>query len=90
MDNDKKYLNIPIPMIQDLHINSKRFFNNVFDVGIYGYSKSLTGSEEKRYKDSLHFFGITQASAKAHIMATTTQFYIINQYQLKLDKWQQK
>jgi hypothetical protein len=60
MDNNKKYLNIPVPMLKYLHSDSKKFFNDVFDVGIYGYSKTLSGPEEKRYKDALKFFGITQ------------------------------
>lgn len=64
MDNNKKYLNIPVPMLKDLHINSKSFFSDTFDVGLYLYSKTLTGSEEKRYKDSLHFLGITQPNIK--------------------------
>jgi hypothetical protein len=60
MDNNKKFLNIPVPMLKYLHTNSKSFLNDVFDVGIYLYSKSLTGSEEKRYRDALKFLNITQ------------------------------
>lgn len=71
--NDKKYLNVPVPMLKDLHSNSKRFFDDAFDVGLYLYSKTLTGSEEKRYKDSLHFFGITQRNFKNGIV-TAKQF----------------
>jgi hypothetical protein len=67
MDKTEKYLNIPIPMLADLHLNSKKFFDNVFDVGIYTYSKNLTGSEEKKYKASLEFLGITQGSVKSAI-----------------------
>jgi hypothetical protein len=73
MDNNKKYLNIPVHMLKDLHINSKRFFDDAFDVGFYLYSKTLTGSEEKRYKDSLHFFGITQSNFRDGI-TTAKQF----------------
>jgi hypothetical protein len=62
--NDKKYLNIPVLMLKELHTNSKSFLSNVFDVGIYLYSKTLTGSEEKRYKDALKFLRITQAKSK--------------------------
>jgi hypothetical protein len=64
MDNNKKFLNIPIPMLKELHTNSNSFFSNVFDVGIYRYSKTLTGSEEKRYRDALHFLGIIQGNIK--------------------------
>ena len=60
MGDDKKYLNIPVPMLKDLHINSKKFFDDVFDVGVYLQSKTLEGSEEKRYKDAKHFLGVTQ------------------------------
>ena len=58
--SDKKYLNIPVPMIKELHTNSNSFFSNVFDVGIYLKSKTLAGSEEKCYRDALKFLGITQ------------------------------
>jgi hypothetical protein len=64
MEKNKKYLNIPVPMLKDLHTDSKTFLNNVFDVGIYLYSKTLKGSEEKCYRDALHFFGITQISVR--------------------------
>ena len=47
-------------MLRYLHTDSKKFFNDVFDVGIYRYSNTLSGSEEKRYKDALKFFNITQ------------------------------
>jgi hypothetical protein len=60
MDNKKKYLNIPVMMLKELYTDSKKFYNDVFDVGIYLYSKTLKGSEEKRYKDALKFLGITQ------------------------------
>ena len=60
MNDNKKYLNIPVPMLRELHNDSGKFLNDVFDVGIYLYSKSLTGSEEKKYKDALKFLGITQ------------------------------
>ncbi|MEI6049107.1 MAG: hypothetical protein WCS03_09440 [Bacteroidota bacterium] len=64
MNNDKKYLNIPVPMLKELHTNSKSFFSNVFDVGIYNYSKTLTGTENKCYRDALKFLGITQPDSK--------------------------
>jgi hypothetical protein len=64
MDKEKKYLNIPVPMLKELHIDSKKFFSNVFDVGIYLYSKTLKGSEEKCYRESLKFLGITQEKSK--------------------------
>jgi hypothetical protein len=73
MDINKKYFNIPVPMLRDLHINSKRFFDDAFDVGLYLYSKTLKGSEEKRYKDSLHFFGMTQSNFRNGIV-TAKQF----------------
>lgn len=66
--NKQKYLNIPVPMLKELHTNSHRFLNNVFDVGIYLYSKTLTGTEEKRYKDSMNFFGIKQSNIKNGIL----------------------
>ncbi|MFA5300198.1 MAG: hypothetical protein WC389_18580 [Lutibacter sp.] len=65
--NDKRFLNIPVPMMKDLHINSKGFFSDVFDVGIYLYSKTLKGSEEKCYRDALKFLGITQGNIKTGI-----------------------
>jgi len=60
MNNNKKFLNIPVPMMKDLYADRKKFFENVFDVGIYLYSKTLTGLEEKRYRDASDFFGIKQ------------------------------
>lgn len=63
MDNNKKYLNIPVPMLQDLHLNKNTFLNNAFDVGVFLKSKGLTGSPEKRYKDALHFLGVTQSTS---------------------------
>lgn len=67
MAQDKKYLNIPVPMLKELHVNSKSFFNSVFDVGVYQYSKTLKGTEEEQYMDALHFFGITQGNIKTAI-----------------------
>ena len=64
---EKKYLNIPLPMLRGLHINSKEFYDNCFDVGIYLHSKTLEGSEEKRYKDSCDFFKIIQTRRETHI-----------------------
>lgn len=64
MSSDKKYLNIPVPMLKELHTNSGSFFNNVFDVGIYNYSKTLKGSGEKGYRDALKFLNITQENHK--------------------------
>ena len=64
---DKKYLNIPVPMMKDLYIDNKKFFNDAFDVGIYLYSKTLKGSEEKCYRAALKFFAITQAFIKGGI-----------------------
>ncbi len=54
-------------MLKGLYENSDKFFNDVFDVGIYLYSKTLEGDEEKRYKDSLKFLGITQKYITAGI-----------------------
>lgn len=54
-------------MLKELHTNSKSFLSNVFDVGIYNYSKTLKGSEEKCYKDALKFLGITQGNIPAAI-----------------------
>lgn len=64
MNDNKKFLNIPVPMLKELHTNSKGFFQNAFDVGIYLYSKTLSGTEEKRYWDASKFLGITQANYK--------------------------
>ena len=61
---DKKYLNFPVSMLKELHTDRNSFFSNVFDVGIYLYSKTLTGSDEKRYRDALGFLGITQSKSK--------------------------
>jgi len=47
-------------MLKGLYENSDKFFNDVFDVGIYLYSKTLEGDEYKRYEDALKFLGITQ------------------------------
>jgi len=47
-------------MLKGLYENSEKFFNDVFDVGIYLYSKTLKGDEDKCYKDALEFLGITQ------------------------------
>jgi len=63
MDNNKKYLNIPLPMLKDLHTRSKQFFDDIFDVGVFLQSKTLVGTDEKRYKDALHFLGVTQGSS---------------------------
>lgn len=60
MENNKKYLNIPVPMLKDLHINSKKFFKEAFVVGTYSYSKTLKGSEEKCYRDAIEFFRFKQ------------------------------
>jgi len=62
MEGNNRYLNIPVFMLRDLYDDSKRFFDDAFDVGIYLYSKTLEGNEEKRYKDSLSFLGITQSN----------------------------
>jgi hypothetical protein len=59
---NKRYLNIPIPMLKELHTDSDKFFNDVFDVGIYLYAKTLEGDEEKQYQDALKFLGITQGN----------------------------
>jgi len=67
MDNNKKYLNIPVPMLKYLYADNKKFLNDVFDVGIYLYSNTLQGSEKKRYNDALHFFGITQPNIRNRI-----------------------
>jgi len=67
MDTNKKYLNIPVPMLKELHTDSKKFLNDCFDVGIYLYSETLEGSEEKKYKDALNFLGITQKNYKRGI-----------------------
>lgn len=55
-ENDKKYFNIPVPLLKLLFTDSSGFFQNVFDVGIYLHSKTLQGSEKKRYKDACTFF----------------------------------
>lgn len=47
-------------MIAELYTNRNKFFNDVFDVGVYLYSKTLDGSEEKCYRDALKFFEVTQ------------------------------
>lgn len=60
MERTERFLNIPIPMLKGLYENSEKFFNDVFDVGIYLYSKTLEGDENKRYNDALRFLGITQ------------------------------
>ena len=62
-----RYVNIPITLLRTLHIDSKSFFNDAFDVGIYLYSKTLEGNELKRYKDALKYLGITQISPAAGI-----------------------
>lgn len=49
-------------MLRELYINNQKFYNDVFDVGIYLYSQTLEGDEEKQYKDALKFLGITQKS----------------------------
>lgn len=64
---DDKYLNFPIPMLKELPNDSKKFFDDAFDIGVYQYSKTLTGSDEKRYTDSLKFFNITQVNLKNRI-----------------------
>lgn len=41
MKRTERFLNIPIPMLKGLYENSEKFFKDVFDVGIYLYSKTL-------------------------------------------------
>lgn len=64
---ENRFLNIPIPLLRNLYIDSKEFFNDAFDVGIFLYSKTLEGDEEKQYNDSLKFLGITQTDKYAGI-----------------------
>ena len=64
-------------MLKELHTNPKVFLNNVFDVGVYSYSKTLSGSEEKCYKDSLKFLGITQGNIKDRIANAKNILYKI-------------
>lgn len=64
---DKKYLNIPIPMLKELHIDNKKFFNDSLDVGIYLYSQTLKGAEEKCYRAALKYLGITHGNIQGGI-----------------------
>jgi len=61
MKNNKKYFNIPITMLKELHTDSEKFFHEVFKVGTYLYSKTLTGAEVKRYNDAKDYLGINQS-----------------------------
>ena len=45
-------------MLTELHTDSKSFLENAFIVGVYLYSITLNGSEEKCYKDALKFLRI--------------------------------
>jgi hypothetical protein len=64
----RRYLNIPIPMLKELHINRKKFYEEVFNVGTYLYSKTLKGSEEECYRDALKFLGFTEGNISFDIM----------------------
>lgn len=61
--NDKKFFNIPLLMLKELYTNSTKFFDDAFDVGVYLYSKTLEGSEGKRYRDAKKFFNVTQGGS---------------------------
>ena len=67
MENKERFLNIPIPMLKGLYENSTKFFNDVFDVGIYLYSITLEGAEVERYEGALKFLGITKANISTAI-----------------------
>jgi hypothetical protein len=70
---DKKYLNFPVKMLKTLHTNSKQFFNDVFDVGIYLKSQSEKGSTDlARYKSACHTLGITQSNKEGGIRNALT------------------
>lgn len=64
---ENRFLNIPIPMLKGLFENSTKFFNDVFDVGIYLYSITLEGAEVERYEGALKFLGITKANISTAI-----------------------
>jgi hypothetical protein len=65
---EKRFLHFPVLMLKDLYVNSVNFCNNVFDVGIFLYSKKLRGTEVKRYKDALKFLRITQYNIEVAII----------------------
>lgn len=67
MSNNKKYLNFPVGMLKNLYNNSESFFSDAFDVGIFLYSKTLSGGELARYKEALSYLGITQVNPKKGI-----------------------
>jgi hypothetical protein len=62
-------------MLKVLYTDSKQFFKDVFDVGIYLYSQSLNGSEQKRYQDACNFLGITQTNIKSALENGRSVFY---------------
>jgi hypothetical protein len=77
MDKTRKYVNFPIPMLKGLHINSKKFLDNAYEVGIYSYSLTLHGPEEKRYSDALRFFGIRISDFSIRLNKVKDLFYTI-------------
>jgi hypothetical protein len=60
--NNKKYLNFPLPMLKTLYTDSNKFFDDIFDVAIFLYSKSLEGDELERYNEALEFLRCTQGN----------------------------
>jgi hypothetical protein len=53
MSNDKRYFNIPVQMLKQLHTDKMGFLNNSFDVGVYNIAKGLEGDRKKRVKDAM-------------------------------------
>jgi hypothetical protein len=62
MDKNRRFLNISIALLRELYIDSRRFANNAFDVGIYIYSRTLEGDEAKQFKDASSFLNVTNGN----------------------------
>lgn len=71
---DKKYLNFPVPMLKELHTDRASFFHNVFAMGVYLYSSTLTGSDKKRNKDALDYLGITMTNSDRRMVEAGNKF----------------
>ena len=64
--NSDKYLNFPLPILKefDLTEDSKKGIKDIFNVGIYLYSQTLSGTDLKKYRDSAKFLHIIPGNLK--------------------------
>lgn len=62
--NDEKYFNFPVQLLAGTLKDKSKVLDNIFNYAIVWKALNLEGTDEKRVKDSLNYFGVTSGDSK--------------------------